>query len=333
MGRRVVIRSRCSRLQRCAGCPSGAASATTTPPGTDAPIPDTPAPTDALPEAVRRIIDTPFTGDFPEMVKRRAIRVGVTFNRTHYFIDRGQERGLTYEALKAFETELNTDLKSGNLRVHVVIVPMSRDQLHAALASGRIDMVAAMVTVQAGTRGGGCVLRADPHRRERGRRHRARRAAHQRALTISPERRCSSARRASITRRLARLNEDLQEAREAGHRHRRSARRARRRRRAGDGQRRASRRSPSSTTTWRPSGSRYSPISRCATTSRSHGRQAGGCLSQGEPPAARARSTRWVAKAPEGRRLPQRHRAPLPGEHQVREERRGRRRAQEARAA
>ena len=39
----------------------------------------------------------PFTADLDEMVKRRAIRVGVTFNRTHYFIDRGQERGLTYE--------------------------------------------------------------------------------------------------------------------------------------------------------------------------------------------------------------------------------------------
>ena len=45
------------------------------------------------PGPVRAIIDKPFTGDFDEMVKRRAIRVAVTFNRTHYFIDRGQERG------------------------------------------------------------------------------------------------------------------------------------------------------------------------------------------------------------------------------------------------
>ena len=41
------------------------------------------------------------------MVKRRAIRVGVTFNRTHYFIDKGQERGLTYESLKLFENDRN----------------------------------------------------------------------------------------------------------------------------------------------------------------------------------------------------------------------------------
>ncbi len=92
-------------------------------------------------------MDKPFTGDFDEMVKRRSIRVGVTFNRTHYFIDKAQERGLTYEALKQFETDLNADLKTGNLKVHVVIVPMMRNQLYPALVSGKVDMVAAMVTV------------------------------------------------------------------------------------------------------------------------------------------------------------------------------------------
>jgi membrane-bound lytic murein transglycosylase MltF len=92
-------------------------------------------------------MDKPFTGDFEDLVKRRAIRVAVTFNRTHYFIDKGQERGITYESLKSFENDLNTDLKTGNLKVHVVIVPMPRDQLYPALASGKVDMVAAMVTV------------------------------------------------------------------------------------------------------------------------------------------------------------------------------------------
>ena len=70
------------------------------------------------------MIDRPSSGDLDEMVKRRSIRVGVTFNRTHYFIDRGQEHGLTYEALKSFEKDLNEHLKTGNLKVHVVIVPM-----------------------------------------------------------------------------------------------------------------------------------------------------------------------------------------------------------------
>ena len=79
-------------------------------PATDAPIPPTASPYDALPEAVRLVMDEPFTGDFDALVKRRSIRVAVTFNRTHYFIDKGQERGLTYEALKLFEKDLNDGL-------------------------------------------------------------------------------------------------------------------------------------------------------------------------------------------------------------------------------
>jgi membrane-bound lytic murein transglycosylase MltF len=50
--------------------------------------------------------------------------------------------------LKSFENDLNADLKTGNLKVHVVIVPMTRDQLQPALLGGKVDMVAAMVTVR-----------------------------------------------------------------------------------------------------------------------------------------------------------------------------------------
>jgi membrane-bound lytic murein transglycosylase MltF len=122
-------------------------SALTPPAGDEAPIPPTASPYDALPESIQSAMDRPFTGDFDELVKRRAIRVGVAFNRTHYFIDKGQERGITFESLKAFESDLNADLKTGNLKVNVVPVPMTRDQLYPALTSGKIDMVAAMVTV------------------------------------------------------------------------------------------------------------------------------------------------------------------------------------------
>ena len=40
--------------------------------------------------------------------------------RMHYFIDNGQERGIRFEALKSFENDSNTDLKTGNLKVHVI---------------------------------------------------------------------------------------------------------------------------------------------------------------------------------------------------------------------
>ena len=42
-----------------------------------------------LPSSVRDAVLKPYTGDLDELVKRRAVRIGVTFNRTFYFIDRG----------------------------------------------------------------------------------------------------------------------------------------------------------------------------------------------------------------------------------------------------
>ena len=140
----VMAATACGRQQE----PPPAPAPPPAPSAAEAPIPETPSPFAALPESARLMMDRPLTGDLDEMVARRMIRVAVTFNRTHYFIDKGQERGLTYDSLKSFENDLNTDLKTGNLKVYVVIVPMSRDQLYPALASGKVDMVAAMVTVR-----------------------------------------------------------------------------------------------------------------------------------------------------------------------------------------
>ena len=42
-------------------------------------------------------------GDFDAMRKRRLIRVLVVYNKTNYFIDKGTQRGITYEAFKIFE--------------------------------------------------------------------------------------------------------------------------------------------------------------------------------------------------------------------------------------
>jgi membrane-bound lytic murein transglycosylase MltF len=110
-------------------------------------LPEVGSPYDALPEGTRGLLDQPFTGDLDEMVKRRVIRAGVTFNRTHYFIDKGQQRGIAYESLMNFEEALNTQLKTGNLKVHVAIVPLGREALQSALLEGKVDVVAAQITV------------------------------------------------------------------------------------------------------------------------------------------------------------------------------------------
>ena len=113
----------------------------------DEPLPPVPSPYDVLPGGSRDLLDKPFTGDLDEMVKRRLVRAGVVSNRTQYFIEKGEQRGISYESLKLFEEELNKRLKTGALKVHVVIVPLQRDQLFPALQSGKVDLVAAALTV------------------------------------------------------------------------------------------------------------------------------------------------------------------------------------------
>jgi membrane-bound lytic murein transglycosylase MltF len=115
--------------------------------GDDKPLPEVASPYDALPEESRGLLEKPFTDDFDAMVKRRLIRAGVVFNRTQYFIDRGVQRGISYEAINLFEEELNKRLKTGLLKVHVAIVPLSRNQLFQALQAGKVDLVAATLTI------------------------------------------------------------------------------------------------------------------------------------------------------------------------------------------
>jgi hypothetical protein len=92
-----------------------------------------------LPPDARPGIGTLYAGDLDGMLRRRVIRVGVTCNRTHYFIDNGVQRGLTYEYAKLFEERINSVLPTGDLRIHVVCMPMPRDQMLRALVAGRLD--------------------------------------------------------------------------------------------------------------------------------------------------------------------------------------------------
>ena len=91
--------------------------------------------------------DAPWTGDLDGMRKRRLIRVLVVYNKTNYFIDKGNPRGLTAEAFKMFEDDLNRKYKTGNLKIHVVLIPVRRDALADLLLGGKGDIIAASVTL------------------------------------------------------------------------------------------------------------------------------------------------------------------------------------------
>ena len=106
-----------------------------------------PPPESPLPEELRGLVDKPFTGDFDEMVSHRLIRAGVPFNRTFYFVDKGAPRGISYEYLTLFEESLNKRLKTGHMKVYVVMLPMDTGQLLPALRAGRIDLAVAQLTI------------------------------------------------------------------------------------------------------------------------------------------------------------------------------------------
>src|ERR1700761_4873341 len=89
-----------------------------------------------------------WTGDLDALIKHRAIRVLVPFNKTLYFVDYGgTQRGMSYEFMHAFEDALNDKLKRGNLKVHAVFIPVSREHLIPLLLQGQGDVVAANLTV------------------------------------------------------------------------------------------------------------------------------------------------------------------------------------------
>ncbi|HXW09691.1 MAG TPA: transporter substrate-binding domain-containing protein [Steroidobacteraceae bacterium] len=96
---------------------------------------------------MRAELDKPFTGDLDEMVKRRLVRIGVPYSRTHYFVDQGVQRGVAYEYGKLMEDELNKRRKTGNMKVAFWFVTLPRDRLLPALVDGRVDMVIAALTV------------------------------------------------------------------------------------------------------------------------------------------------------------------------------------------
>jgi membrane-bound lytic murein transglycosylase MltF len=89
----------------------------------------------------------PWIGDYDGMAENRTIRVLVVYSKTFYFLDRGRQRGISYDLLKEFEKFVNKKLKTKTLKVHVVFVPVRRDQLIPGLVKGLGDMAVANLTI------------------------------------------------------------------------------------------------------------------------------------------------------------------------------------------
>ena len=101
-----------------------------------------------LPPSVREAVLKPFTGDLDELVKRRVVRIGVPYNRTFYFVDKGVPRGIAYEYGQLMQARLNKRFKTRTSnKIHVILLPLPREMLPSALIDGKVDLVAAQLPV------------------------------------------------------------------------------------------------------------------------------------------------------------------------------------------
>ena len=90
---------------------------------------------------------SPWTGDLDGMIERRYIRVLTVNSPLLYFVDRGQQQGAVYEMVRQFEDYLNKRLERRHVKVHVLVVPLGRDELIPRLAAGYGDLAIAHLTI------------------------------------------------------------------------------------------------------------------------------------------------------------------------------------------
>lgn len=88
-----------------------------------------------------------YQGDLDVMRKRGVIRALVTYNRTDFFIQDGQLRGIQVDFLHAFERQLNQGIKDPTKQISIQFLPVPFDQLIPAVENGHGDIAAHFLTV------------------------------------------------------------------------------------------------------------------------------------------------------------------------------------------
>jgi membrane-bound lytic murein transglycosylase MltF len=92
-------------------------------------------------------LNKPATGDIAQITERRFVRALVAYNRTTYFIDGKQQKGMAYDSLVEFENWLRAESADRNRGLKVAIIPTARDRLLPALAEGLGDIAIGNLTI------------------------------------------------------------------------------------------------------------------------------------------------------------------------------------------
>jgi len=91
-----------------------------------------------------------WTGDFSSLKEKRVLRLLVVYSKTFYFIDKAQQRGITYDLGMQLEKYLNETYKDPSRPFRVVFIPVARDQLLSAVAAGIGDIATGGLTITPG---------------------------------------------------------------------------------------------------------------------------------------------------------------------------------------
>lgn len=101
---------------------------------------------DSLPESTRLALE-PWIGDLPEMAERRVVRLLTVHEPMFFAFDGRRQVGFVAEAAADLEKFLNQRLELQQLKMIVVVQPVTRDLLIPFLEEGRGDIAAAGLTI------------------------------------------------------------------------------------------------------------------------------------------------------------------------------------------
>jgi membrane-bound lytic murein transglycosylase MltF len=99
------------------------------------------------PSILDRLKNESWKGDVGGLLERRYVRVLVLYNKTNFFYDGPQPRGITYEALTEFGNFLNKKLNTGDKPLHMVFIPVTREEGLKRIADGRGDIAASNIPI------------------------------------------------------------------------------------------------------------------------------------------------------------------------------------------
>lgn len=89
----------------------------------------------------------PWTGDLPGIVERGFLRLGTTFNPVLFSYDGPDQRGIVVDLAQEMQAQLRKTLGKRAASLTIVLAALPRDKLIPALEEGRVDVLAANLTV------------------------------------------------------------------------------------------------------------------------------------------------------------------------------------------